>query len=106
MAHLKAKQAGSVQERRKTVAPPHRVINLVEALRRSVAEDSKPAATRKELPQPQRANGREAWWPSTQWAGCSTFPPDIAGQLFGLRTALASPACNSWRRVPERGHDG
>src|SRR5207248_8120570 len=47
LAHLKAKQAGSVQERRKTFAPPHRVITLVDALRRSVAEDSKSAAPRK-----------------------------------------------------------
>jgi DNA end-binding protein Ku len=47
LAHLKAKQAGSVQEGRKTFAPPHRVVNLVEALRRSVAKDSKPATPRK-----------------------------------------------------------
>jgi non-homologous end joining protein Ku len=46
LAHLKAKQAGTVQDRRKTFAPPHRVINLMEALRRSVAEDSKTAARR------------------------------------------------------------
>src|SRR5215831_7857865 len=47
LAHLKAKQAGAVPERRKTFAPPHRVINLMEALRRSVAEDTKGAAPRK-----------------------------------------------------------
>src|SRR5215470_7694629 len=47
LAHLKAKQTGAVQERRKTFAPPHRVVNLMEALRRSVAEDSKRAAARK-----------------------------------------------------------
>jgi DNA end-binding protein Ku len=47
LAHLKAKQAGAVQERRQTFAPPHRVINLMEALRRSVAEDTKGAAPRK-----------------------------------------------------------
>jgi DNA end-binding protein Ku len=47
LAHLKAKQAGTVQERRQTFAPPQRVINLMEALRRSVAEDTKPAALRK-----------------------------------------------------------
>src|SRR5262249_42569775 len=39
LAHLKAKQAGAVPERRKTFAPPHRVVNLMEALRRSVAEE-------------------------------------------------------------------
>jgi len=47
LAHLKAKQAGAVPERRKTFAPPHRVVNLMEALRRSVAEDTKGAAARK-----------------------------------------------------------
>lgn len=47
LAHLKAKQAGAVQERKQTFAPPPRVINLMEALRRSVAKDTKPAATRK-----------------------------------------------------------
>jgi DNA end-binding protein Ku len=47
LAHLKAKQAGAVPERRKTFAPPRRVVNLMEALRRSVAEDTKGAAARK-----------------------------------------------------------
>src|SRR5438128_1319951 len=50
LAHLKAKQAGAVQERKQTFAPPHRVINLMEALRRSVAEDTKRAAPRKQAP--------------------------------------------------------
>src|SRR5262249_45750229 len=30
LAHLKAKRAGAVPERRKTFAPPHRVVNLME----------------------------------------------------------------------------
>jgi DNA end-binding protein Ku len=47
LAHLKAKQAGAVQEHSKTLAPPQRVINLMEALRRSIAEDTKGAAPRK-----------------------------------------------------------
>ena len=50
LAHLKARQAGAVQERKQTFAPPHRVINLMEALRRSVAEDTKAAAPRKQAP--------------------------------------------------------
>jgi DNA end-binding protein Ku len=41
LAHLKAKQAGAVQERK---------LNLMEALRRSVAEDKKPAAPRRAAP--------------------------------------------------------
>jgi DNA end-binding protein Ku len=40
-AHLKAKQAGTVPERKQTFATPRQVINLMEALRRSIAEDKK-----------------------------------------------------------------
>jgi DNA end-binding protein Ku len=47
LAHLRAKQAGAVQERKQTFAPPHGIINLMEALRRSVAEGTKGAAPRK-----------------------------------------------------------
>jgi non-homologous end joining protein Ku len=47
LAHLKAKQAGIVQERRQSFAPPRRVVNLMEALRRSVAEDARGALPRK-----------------------------------------------------------
>jgi DNA end-binding protein Ku len=50
LAHLKAKQAGAVPERKQTFAAPRRVINLIEALRRSVAEDKKLAAARKAAP--------------------------------------------------------
>ena len=54
LAHLKAKQAGAVQERRKTFAPPQRVVNLMEALRCSVAEDTKGAELRKSARAPAR----------------------------------------------------
>jgi DNA end-binding protein Ku len=54
LAHLKAKQAGAMPERRQTFAPPHRVVNLMEALRRSVAEDTKFSVTRKRAAAPAR----------------------------------------------------
>jgi DNA end-binding protein Ku len=44
LAHLKAKQAGAMQERKRTFATPRRTINLMEALRRSVAEEPNIAA--------------------------------------------------------------
>ena len=54
LAHLKAKQAGAVQERKQTFAPPHRVVNLMEALRRSVAEDTKLASRKRAAVAPAR----------------------------------------------------
>jgi len=59
LAHLKAKQAGAVPERKQTFAAPHRVVNLMEALRRSVAADTKGAAPRKGAGQCRGANGHE-----------------------------------------------
>ena len=59
LAHLKAKQAGAVPERKQTFAASHRVVNLMEALRRSVAADTKGAAPRKGAGQPRGANGHE-----------------------------------------------
>ena len=50
LAHLKAKQAGAVQEQKPTFAAPRRGINLMDALRRSIAEDTKPAPARKGTP--------------------------------------------------------
>jgi DNA end-binding protein Ku len=47
LAHLKAKQAGTVPERKAALAAPQRVVNLMEALRRSVAADTQSAAPRK-----------------------------------------------------------
>jgi DNA end-binding protein Ku len=44
LAHLKAKQAGAVGEQKPTFAAPRRIINLMEALRRSIAEDKKRSA--------------------------------------------------------------
>jgi DNA end-binding protein Ku len=41
LAHLKARQAGAVQEPKPVFAVPRRVINLMEALRRSIAEDKR-----------------------------------------------------------------
>jgi DNA end-binding protein Ku len=49
LAHLKAKQAGAIRDPKATFAAPRRVINLMEALRRSIAQDKKPAAARKGL---------------------------------------------------------
>jgi DNA end-binding protein Ku len=48
LAHLKAKRAGAVPERKPAFAAPQRVVNLMEALRRSVAADTKGVAQRKE----------------------------------------------------------
>ena len=47
LAHLKSKQAGAVREQKPTIAAPTRVINLMDALRRSIAQDKKPATARK-----------------------------------------------------------
>jgi DNA end-binding protein Ku len=55
LAHLKAKQAGAIPAHKPAFAPPHRVVNLMEALRRSVAEDTKEAAPRKAAPARRRA---------------------------------------------------
>jgi DNA end-binding protein Ku len=43
LAHLKAKQAGAVREDKPTFAAPRRVINLMEVLRRSIAQDQRSA---------------------------------------------------------------
>jgi non-homologous end joining protein Ku len=44
---LKAKQAGTMQEPKPTFATPRRVINLMEALRRSVDEDKRQVPPRR-----------------------------------------------------------
>src|SRR5262249_41923209 len=78
LAHLKAKQAGAVPERRKTLAPPHRVVNLMEALRRSVAEDIKGAAPRKGASAPRARNGAGSPSPpAPQCCRCPTAGPAL-----------------------------
>ena len=47
LAHLKGKQVGTVQEPKPTFTTPQRVINLMEALRRSVCEEKKQASPRR-----------------------------------------------------------
>ena len=47
LAHLKARQAGMVAQAKPAGVEPRRVINLMEALRRSIAEDKKPPAVHK-----------------------------------------------------------
>ena len=42
LAHLKSKEAGAVREEKSAFAAPRRFINLMEALRRSIAQDKKP----------------------------------------------------------------
>ncbi len=57
LVHLKAKQAGLLRENKPAVAKPRRVINLMAALRQSIAEDKKPpaVATRKGASTRERA---------------------------------------------------
>jgi DNA end-binding protein Ku len=43
LAHLKVKEAGAVREEKTAFAAPRRFINLMEALRRSIAQDKKPS---------------------------------------------------------------
>jgi len=44
LAHLKAKEAGAVREVKPSFAAPRRIINLMEALRRSIAKDKRSVA--------------------------------------------------------------
>ena len=55
IAHLKARQAGAVRPPSEALPAPRRVINLMEALRRSIAQDPKPGTTRKPSPARKRA---------------------------------------------------
>jgi DNA end-binding protein Ku len=56
LAHLKARQAGMVVQAKPTVVEARRVINLMEALRRSIAEDKKsPAVHKSAAPARKRA---------------------------------------------------
>src|SRR5712671_4348427 len=42
LAHLKAKEAGAVREEKSVFSAPRRFVNLMEALRRSIAQNNKP----------------------------------------------------------------
>jgi DNA end-binding protein Ku len=54
MAHLKTKQTGMPPQPKQSWAVPRRAINLMEALRRSIAEDKK-AEARRPAPARKRA---------------------------------------------------
>ena len=55
VAHLKAKQAGAVPEQKPNAAPPRRMINLMDALRRSIQEDNmRSTAARNGDPMPRK----------------------------------------------------
>jgi DNA end-binding protein Ku len=54
MAHLKARQAGMAPQPKQGWAVPRRAINLVDALRRSLAEET-PVASRRPVPARKRA---------------------------------------------------
>jgi non-homologous end joining protein Ku len=55
MAHLKAKQAGMPPQPKQSWTVPRRAINLMEALRRSVAVEKKSEAPRRAAPARKRA---------------------------------------------------
>jgi DNA end-binding protein Ku len=55
MAHLEAKQAGLTPQPKQSWTVPRRAINLMEALRRSVAAENKSEAPRRAAPARQRA---------------------------------------------------
>jgi DNA end-binding protein Ku len=88
LAHLKARQAGAVPERKPTFAPPHRVINLMGALRRSVAEDKKLSAS------PHR--GSAASWRA---APCRRAPAQSHARASTAPAARAPPPLScAWPR--------
>jgi DNA end-binding protein Ku len=84
LAHLKAKRDGTVQERKPTFPKPRRVINLMEALRRSVEEDKKPVSPRRRASvAPARSAQRAATPPVGQPLSAvaePTFPIPRPGQ--------------------------
>jgi non-homologous end joining protein Ku len=55
VAHLKAKQAGMPRQAKQSWAAPSRAINLVEALRCSIAADNKTEAPHRAPPVRKRA---------------------------------------------------
>jgi DNA end-binding protein Ku len=60
MAHLKAKQAGLPPQPKQTWAAPRRAINLMEALRRSIAADKKAEVPHRAPPARKRGEAHNA----------------------------------------------
>ena len=56
LAHLKAKEAGAVREEKPVFGMPRRIINLMDALRRSIAQDKRSIAPDKKPPRKDNAS--------------------------------------------------
>ena len=113
LAHLKAEQVGTVQERNPTFATPRRVINLMDALRRSVSEDKRQPRRAGEPRALQRANRRECH-AAMPTALAVAFRPEASPSPQCFRQPAIGPRCHAkrcrpchanarWRRLG-RGH--
>jgi len=56
LAHLKAKEAGAVREEKSDFSAPRRFVNLMDALRRSIAQDKRSIAPDKKPPRKDNAS--------------------------------------------------
>ncbi len=56
LAHLKAKEAGAVREEKSVFSAPRRFVNLMDALRRSIAQDKRSIAPDKKPPRKDNAS--------------------------------------------------